>query len=63
MKISSLKRVALVVDNLQSGPNTGKQIAEDIGAAHVTLSNFPLKGSFIETLEENVAKLENVRTP
>lgn len=33
--------VALVIDNLQSGPKAGKGIARDIGAIQVTLSNFP----------------------
>lgn len=33
--------VRLVVDNLQSGPTTGRQLARDIGALHVTLSGFP----------------------
>lgn len=40
-------KVKLVIDNLQSGPNAGKELARDIGAAHVTLSNFP--GGFAGT--------------
>jgi len=31
----------LVIDNLQSGPTAGLQVAEEVGANHVTLSNFP----------------------
>ncbi len=33
--------VRLVVDNLQSGKQVGIGVAKEIGAAHVTLSNFP----------------------
>ncbi len=49
--------VKLVVDNLQSGPEAGRRIAEEIGARHIVLSNFPLNGSYIETLRENVEKV------
>ncbi len=54
-------RVALVIDNLQSGEQ-GKSLAEDIGAVHVTLSNFP--GGFPNTetwekaLDRNLDLLE-----
>jgi len=33
--------VKLVVDNLQSGPDAGKGLAEELGAVQVTISNFP----------------------
>lgn len=33
--------VKLVVDNLQSGPEAGKGLAEELKAPHVVLSNFP----------------------
>lgn len=32
---------SLVIDNLQSGPGAGAPVAREIGAVHVTLSNFP----------------------
>lgn len=38
--------VALVIDNLQSG-ELGRTLAQDVGAVHVTLSNFP--GGFPNT--------------
>jgi ABC-type Zn uptake system ZnuABC Zn-binding protein ZnuA len=41
------KSVRLVIDNLQSGPTAGKELAKDIGARHVALSNFP--GGFAGT--------------
>ena len=53
----------LVVDNLQSGPGIGEQIAIEMDAVHVVLTNFPLKHSYTEALEQNVellrAKLES----
>ncbi len=48
--------VRLVVDNLQSGKDAGLPIAEEIGAKHITLTNFP-ENSYIESLRENVEKL------
>jgi hypothetical protein len=33
-------------------------IAKELGAAHVTLSNFPLKDSYLEALKENLDKLK-----
>ena len=48
--------VKLVVDNLQSGPDAGVEIAKEIGAAHVTLSNFPGGFDDTETWEKAVEK-------
>jgi len=49
--------VALIVDNLQSGPDTGKPLAEGLKVLHVTLSNFPLHGSYPKALLDNAAAL------
>ena len=46
-------RVAIVIDNLQSGPDAGKAIAKQIGAKHIVLTNFPLEAPYPETLMEN----------
>jgi zinc transport system substrate-binding protein len=48
------KRVVMVVDNLQSGPEAGKGIAEALGSPHVILSNFPSEKGYVATLGENV---------
>jgi len=48
--------VALVVDNLQSGPDAGVQMAKEIGATHVTLSNFPGGFEGTETWEKAIKK-------
>lgn len=50
-------KVAMVIDNLQSGKaDAGVQMAEEIGAVQVTLSNFP--GGFVntETWEKAIEK-------
>jgi ABC-type Zn uptake system ZnuABC Zn-binding protein ZnuA len=49
--------VALIVDNLQSGPDTGRPLAEGLKVSHVTLSNFPLQGSYRQALLDNAAAL------
>jgi len=51
--------VVLVVDNLQSGPDAGKSIAQEMKAAHVTISNFPGALPNTDTWEQAVD--ENVR--
>jgi zinc transport system substrate-binding protein len=40
-------QVTLVVDNLQSGADAGKELAEELGCKRITLSNFP--GGFKNT--------------
>ncbi|MGB9792505.1 MAG: metal ABC transporter substrate-binding protein [Thermacetogeniaceae bacterium] len=50
--------VGLIVDNLQSGPDAGKGLAEELGAARVTLSNFP--GGFAGTETWKAAVEKNV---
>ena len=51
------KNVSLVADNLQSGPDAGVQLAKEIGASHVTLSNFP--GGFANTSTWKECLLKN----
>ncbi len=47
-------RAIMVVDNLQSGPDAGKGIAETLRAPHVILTNFPSEKGYLATLGENV---------
>lgn len=60
-KVGRDRHADLCIDNLQSGPDAGKELAKDIGAAHVTLSNFP--GGFAGTetwskcIEDNVNRV------
>jgi zinc transport system substrate-binding protein len=44
----------MVVDNLQSGPDAGKGIAETLRVPHVVLTNFPSEKGYLATLRENV---------
>lgn len=53
-RIGREKKAAMIVDNLQSGPEAGKGIAEALGAPHVILSNFPSEDGYTATLSENV---------
>jgi zinc transport system substrate-binding protein len=57
--IGRRQNVRLVIDNLQSGPTAGKELSKDIGAAHVTLSNFP--GGFAGTDTWSACLRDNVR--
>jgi zinc transport system substrate-binding protein len=49
--------VKLIVDNLQSGPDAGKPLAEALKVKHVTLTNFPLHGSYRQALLDNASAL------
>lgn len=56
-KIGKDQRAIAVVDNLQSGPETGKGIAETLGVPHIVLTNFPSEKGYLATLGENVNKM------
>lgn len=49
--------VGIVVDNLQSGPDAGRLLADELKVGHVTLTNFPLDGDYPRTLLDNAAAL------
>jgi len=51
-------KVALVVDNLQSGPNAGKGIAGELKARRIVLTNFPDDNSYLKTLRKNAELVE-----
>lgn len=64
VKIGRERNALLVADNLQSGPDTGKGIAEALGKPHVVLTNFPSEKGYLVTLGENVdSVLTAVRQP
>lgn len=63
MRVGREKKAAMIVDNLQSGPEAGKGIAEALGIPHVILTNFPSEKGYATTLSENVdAVLAAMRT-
>jgi zinc transport system substrate-binding protein len=53
-RIGKQQSVIMVVDNLQSGPEAGRALAESLGIPHVVLSNFPSEAGYGSTLRENV---------
>jgi len=53
-KIGRDQNAIIVVDNLQSGPDVGKGIAETLGISHVVLTNFPSEKGYLATLGDNV---------
>jgi len=57
MSTAKKEDVHIVIDNLQSGSKAGKQIAEEIGAKYIVLTNFPLSDSYTESLKKNIHKL------
>jgi len=53
-KIGRENHIVFVADNLQSGPDAGKGIADSLGAPHIVLTNFPSEKGYLATLGENV---------
>ncbi len=58
MSLSKEKTIDLVVDNLQSGPETGRSLAEALQVPHITLSRFPLQESYTKELSSNIKKIQ-----
>ncbi|KPJ51237.1 hypothetical protein AMJ40_00590 [candidate division TA06 bacterium DG_26] len=51
------ENVRLVVDNLQDEAQVGKLISDELNGIHVVLTNFPLEGSYLDALNDNVKRL------
>ena len=58
-RIGKAQHVKLCIDNLQSDPIAGRQVAKDIGAEQVTVSNFP--GGFAGTSSWQACFNDNIR--
>lgn len=50
--------VKIVVDNLQAGAGTGRELAGSLGAKQTVISNFVLGKSYVNTLKDNVLRLQ-----
>ena len=50
------ENITLIIDNLQSGQDAAKAIAEDIGCKRIILSNFPGGFPDTETWEKAIDK-------
>jgi zinc transport system substrate-binding protein len=49
-------KVTLVIDNMQTGGESGKSLAEELGVGHIVLSNFPGGYEDTETWEKAIDK-------
>lgn len=58
MRAAKTGRADIVVDNIQSGANAGRQLARDLRIPHAALTNFPQDESYLATLRDNVRALE-----
>jgi zinc transport system substrate-binding protein len=58
VRIGKDMQAIAVVDNLQSGPEAGKGVAETLQVPHVILTNFPSERGYRATLGENVNNLK-----
>lgn len=54
LKTGREKKVVAVVDNLQSGPDAGRGIAEALGKPHIVLTNYPSEEGYPAALRDNV---------
>jgi zinc transport system substrate-binding protein len=54
IRVGRKQKAVMIVDNLQSGPEAGRGIAEALGVPHVALSNFPSEKGYAATLSDNV---------
>lgn len=51
-----IENVTLVIDNMQTGGESGKALAEELGVKHIVLSNFPGGYDDTETWEKAIDK-------
>jgi zinc transport system substrate-binding protein len=55
--------VTLVIDNMQTGGESGKSLAEELGAGHIVLSNFPggyaNTGTWEKAIDKNIELILN----
>ncbi|MDR2425774.1 MAG: metal ABC transporter substrate-binding protein [Endomicrobium sp.] len=49
--------VTVIVDNLQSGAGSGRELADNINAKQCVISNFPIGNSYVNTLKDNGKRL------
>ncbi|MCL2390156.1 MAG: metal ABC transporter substrate-binding protein [Endomicrobia bacterium] len=56
--VGKKKDVKIVIDNLQSGTSTGRELALNLGANHAVISNFILGKSYINTFRDNVERIK-----
>ena len=52
------EKVKYVVDNLQAGTDVGRSLVDDLKMKHIIISNFVLGKSYINTLKNNIEKID-----
>ncbi|MCR4662407.1 MAG: zinc ABC transporter substrate-binding protein [Endomicrobiaceae bacterium] len=52
------EKVKYVVDNLQAGTDIGRSLSNDLKIKHIVISNFALGRSYINTLKDNIEKID-----
>ncbi|MFA7074647.1 MAG: zinc ABC transporter substrate-binding protein [Endomicrobiaceae bacterium] len=57
-KTIKVKKAKIIIDNLQVGTDIGRVLSKDLKLKHVVISNFPLGGSYINTLKDNISKID-----
>ena len=50
-------KVKYVIDNLQAGTDIGRSLSDDLNLKHIVISNFALGHSYINTLKNNIEKI------
>lgn len=58
IKLARERKVNLIVDNLQSGFKLGRQVAKDVKAKYLVLTNFPIEDSYIKTLQHILKQID-----
>lgn len=51
------EKIEYVVDNLQAGTDIGRTLSNDLKLKHIVISNFALGNSYINTLKNNIDKI------
>jgi zinc transport system substrate-binding protein len=51
------ENVKYIIDNLQSGTDIGRALSNDLNIKHIVISNFVLGNSYINTLKNNIEKI------
>ncbi len=52
------ENVKYVIDNLQAGTDVGRALSTDLKIKHIVISNFALGHSYINTLKNNIEKID-----
>ena len=60
VKLAKQKNVNLIVDNLQSNFKLGRQVAKDVKAKYMILTNFPTEDTYLKTLKNILEQIDSI---